>query len=59
MCTYTLTLTDGTTEAGLAAGTETEVFAYLSEGQVGIKALAVTQVDDLTWPGADECPMGE
>ena len=55
MCRYLITFTDGSTDAGMAVGTESEVFAYLSGP--GMRSLVVTQCDDITWPSADECPV--
>lgn len=56
MSRFKMILADNSEFSGYAVGTPDEVYAYLADGQQGIKRLEVTQANDLTWPSADESP---
>ncbi len=50
-----ITFENGKTKTYLAQGDPETVWGQTSK--LHLKKLIVTQADDLTWPGADECPV--
>lgn len=51
-----ITFENGTEAHYLAVGDPETVWCQTSK--LYVRKLVVTQADDLTWPTADECPIG-